>query len=262
MKTHIEGMWGTRIQDTAECAAMIRRFLDRIAEVDPSLNMNGRWQYYINEELDGPEDMAAADDSLAGLTALLDRSRIPDGGMETVMDMIPPELGSNLHLYDNREHGFRLSVRCGGKQFRAAQKNALIFDFPDARVIQDGERVLYEPRTIDALLRIVIEVCTPDTAVFLDIDLHAAKLSSQHPNLGKRMKFEQQRRSEVRLGWETFIVGNPTLHYDLLPDIATVEKTNGGTLIRLGDDPMNTPVSAILDLRLALGYPEKETATT
>ena len=263
MTTQIEGGWGTRIQDTAECAAMIRQFLDRIAEVDPCLNINSRWQYYINEELGGPDDMAVADDTLAGLTDLLDRSRIPDGGMETVMNILPPELGSHLHLYDNRERGLSLYVRCGGRQFRAAQENVLMLRFPDPRVIRDEERVFYDPETIDALLRIVIEVCAPYTAALYVSELYAAQLSSPHPNLGKRMKFEQQRQdSEVRLGWETFIAGNPTLHYDLLPDIATVEKTHGGTLIRLGDNPLNTEVSAILDLRLALGYPEKETAAT
>ena len=57
------------------------------------------------------------------------------------------------------------------------------------------------------------------------------------------------------MGWESYFRSGVTFDRSNLPQSAVVEELPIGTLVRLGDTPMEVATADIVAVRAALGYP-------
>ena len=57
------------------------------------------------------------------------------------------------------------------------------------------------------------------------------------------------------MGWETYFHSGVTFDRSKLPQSAVVEELPIGTLVRLGDKPMEVAAADFVAVRAALGYP-------
>lgn len=71
----------------------------------------------------------------------------------------------------------------------------------------------------------------------------------------ERREARKRWAKELQIGWETLIPPQVRLDRTLLPAVADIETVPAGTLVRLGDAPLDVDFEDILDLRRALGYP-------
>ncbi|MCD2108026.1 hypothetical protein LQ385_23310 [Rhodococcus qingshengii] len=68
-------------------------------------------------------------------------------------------------------------------------------------------------------------------------------------------KAQGKKAGEVEVGWETHIRSGIDLDHSKLPVVAALEELPNGTLIRLGEKPLDVDIADILAVREALGYP-------
>ncbi|EME20248.1 hypothetical protein G418_16681 [Rhodococcus qingshengii BKS 20-40] len=59
----------------------------------------------------------------------------------------------------------------------------------------------------------------------------------------------------MEVGWETYFHSGVTFDRSKLPQSAVVEELPIGTLVRLGDKPMEVAAADIVAVRAAMGYP-------
>jgi hypothetical protein len=99
---------------------------------------------------------------------------------------------------------------------------------------------LLTARVGDAIMKAIIEHWSPESARWGTREYRNAQ--------GNEV-------SEIEVGWETYIQSGIDLDHSKLPVVAVLEELPNGTLIRLGEKPLDVNFDDILAVREALGYP-------
>ncbi len=125
--------------------------------------------------------------------------------------------------------------------------------------VEDASELL-TARVGDAVLKAILDHWNATEAHW---DLEKYSRPQQDLVLGKasstswteRREARKRWAKELQIGWETLIPPQVPLDRTLLPAVADIETVPAGTLVRLGDAPLDVDFEDILDLRRALGYP-------
>ncbi|MBP1050717.1 hypothetical protein AS590_16770 [Prescottella equi] len=110
---------------------------------------------------------------------------------------------------------------------------------PEKQAIGEASRLL-TAGVGDAIMKAIIEHWSPESARWGTREYRNAQ--------GNEV-------SEIEVGWETYIQSGIDLDHSKLPVVAVLEELPNGTLIRLGEKPLDVNFDDILAVREALGYP-------
>jgi len=229
MSFYLGAYWGPRRENAEACAKRLIRCLARVESVSELL---GSW-YHERADARAPsprrENWEPAPRDELGLSALIERGATQDDWGNPM-----PSLGFTTGFWNLRNNGGSagLSTICGGWTQRTP--NNFLLDLPEPQYASQ----LYDPRTAEALIRVVIETWEPDWATWTS----DALAQRQDPDLsGTRL-----------LGWVTYFSKAPKPSTKLPPGVR-LHELDSGLLITIGDDPAQVPEELVLATRDALG---------
>ncbi|MDI9960077.1 MULTISPECIES: Imm52 family immunity protein [unclassified Rhodococcus (in: high G+C Gram-positive bacteria)] len=221
----VAGYWGTRVQSSQEVAQTMRAFLDDLEAVDPELALP--WVY--TKKLDkGPADL-----SVDGLVKIFEHSRSKEMGYSDT-----PGPGYSIGLSPEDGTARRIIAGVGGLETSAP--NSVRVSLPTETQLTDSTRQLLGPDIGDAIMKVIVKHWKPDRARW---------------SIGDYIDLQKRSKAEVEVGWESYFHSGVTFDRSALPQSAVVEELPTGTLIRLGDKPMQVAAADIVAVRAALGYP-------
>ncbi|OZD69027.1 hypothetical protein CH272_10130 [Rhodococcus sp. 05-340-1] len=245
------GYWSDRSQSVGrprsvdELAATTRAFLDTLTAIDPALVPE---LLLLGEHQSG----RPADLSIDGLRRIYQRRKRDD-----------PPTGSYVSGYGvhfvHPDHRQRQSPHLiVGKTGRTPNVVHVTLPRPEHAVGDASE--LLTARVGDAVLKAILDHWNAENG-----RLSVSKYSRPQRELGidftgldaldRQRAINTRLAKELKIGWETLIPPQVPLDHTLLPAVADTETVTTGTLVRLGDAPLDVDFEDILDLRRALGYP-------
>ncbi len=219
------GYWGTRVQSSQEVAQTMRAFLDDLEAVDPELAL----PWVSTAEF----DKVPADLSVDGLVRIFEHSRSNEMGFSDT-----PGPGYDIDLSPEDGTARRIIARVGGLETSAP--NSVRVSLPTEKDVPTELRRLLEPDIGDAIMKVIVKHWEPDRARW---------------SIGDYLDLQPRVRGQIQVGWETYFHSGVTFDRSALPQSAAVEELPTGTLIRLGDKPMEVDAADIVAVRAALGYP-------
>jgi len=224
----VAGYWGTRVQSSQEVAQTMRAFLDDLEEMDPELALP--WVY--TKKLDkGPADL-----SVDGLVRIFEHSRSKEMGYSDT-----PGPGYSIGLSPEDGTARQVGAWVGGLETIAPNSvRVSLPSLPTETQLTDSTRQLLGPDIGDAIMKVIIKHWKPDRARW---------------SIGDYIDLQNRSKGEVEVGWETYFHSGVTFDRSKLPQSAVVEELPTGTLIRLGDKPMEVAAADIVAVRAALDYP-------
>ena len=239
------GYWHDRSQSVDELAATTRAFLDTLIAIDPALVPE---LLLLGEHQSG----RPADLSVEGLRRIYQRRKrddSPSGSYVSgyAVDLVHPD------------HRQRQSVSfVVGKTGRTPNVVNVTLPRPEYAVGDASE--LLTARVGDAVLKAILDHWNAENGRW-----SVSKYSRPQRELGidftgldaidREHAINTRLAKELKIGWETLIPPQVPLDRTLLPAVADIETVPAGTLVRLGDAPLDVDFEDILDLRRALGYP-------
>ncbi|MFK4361953.1 Imm52 family immunity protein [Rhodococcus sp. 27YEA6] len=219
------GYWGTRVQSSQEVAQTMRAFLEDLEAVDPGLAL----PWVSTAEF----DKVPADLSVDGLVRIFEHSRSKEMGYSDT-----PGPGYSIGLSPEDGTARRIIAGVGGLETSAP--NSVRVSLPTEKQLTDSTRRLLDPDIGDAIVRVIVKHWDPDRARW---------------SIGDYRHLQNRSKGEVEVGWETYFHSGVTFDRSKLPQSAVVEELPIGTLVRLGDKPMEVAAADIVAVRAALGYP-------
>lgn len=221
----VGGYWGTRVQSSQEVALTMRAFLDDLAAIGPELAL----PWVSTAEF----DKVPADLSVDGLVRIFEHSRSNEMGYSDT-----PGPGYSIGLSPEDGTARRIIAGVGGLETSAP--NSVRVSLPTETQLTDSTRQLPGPDIGDAIMKVIVKHWKPDRARW---------------SIGDYIDLQNRSKGEVEVGWETYFHSGVTFDRSALPQSAVVEELSTGTLIRLGDKPMEVAAADIVAVRAALGYP-------
>ncbi|MHD0303327.1 Imm52 family immunity protein [Rhodococcus erythropolis] len=221
----VAGYWGTRVQSSQEVAQTMRAFLDDLEAIDPGLAL----PWVSTAEF----DKVPADLSVDGLVRIFEHSRSKEMGYSDT-----PGPGYDIDLSPEDGTARRVGAWVGGLETSAP--NSVLVSLPTETQLTDSTRRLLDPDIGDAIMRVIVKHWEPERARW---------------SIGDYRHLQNRSKGEVEVGWETYFHSGVTFDRSALPQSAVVEDLPTGTLIRLGDKPMEVAAADIVAVRAALGYP-------
>lgn len=245
------GYWSDRSQSVGrprsvdELAATTRAFLDTLTAIDPALVPE---LLLLGEHQSG----RPADLSIDGLRRIYQRRKRDDPPTGSYVSGYAVDL---VHPDHRQRQSLHLIV---GKTGRTPNVVHVTLPRPEHAVGDASE--LLTAGVGDAVLKAILDHWNATEAHW---DLEKYSRPQQDLVLGKvpRTSWTERREArkrwakELQIGWETLIPPHVPLDDTLLPAVADIETVTAGTLVRLGDAPLDVDFEDILDLRRALGYP-------
>ena len=244
------GYWHDRSQSVdrprsaEDLAATTRAFLDTLAAIDPALVPE---LLLLGEHQSGhPADL-----SIEGLRRIYHRRKQDDPPSGSYVS------GYSVHLV-HPDHRQRQSVSFSVGATAGTNVVHVTLPRPEHAVGDASE--LLTARVGDAVLKAILDHWNATEAHW---DLEKYSRPQRDLVLGKasstswteRREARKRWAKELQIGWETLIPPQVPLDHTLLPAVADTETVTAGTLVRLGDAPLDVDFEDILDLRRALGYP-------
>ncbi|WP_141216670.1 MULTISPECIES: hypothetical protein [Nocardiaceae] len=244
------GYWSDRSQSVGrprsvdELAATTRAFLDTLTAIDPALVPE---LLLLGEHQSG----RPADLSIDGLRRIYQRRKRDD-----------PPTGSYVSGYGvhfvHPDHRQRQSVSFSVGATAGTNLVNVTLPRPEHAVGDASE--LLTARVGDAVLKAILDHWNAENGRW-----SVSKYSRPQRELGidftgldaldRQRAINTRLAKELKIGWETLIPPHVPLDHTLLPAVADTETVTAGTLVRLGDAPLDVDLQDILDLRRALGYP-------
>ncbi len=219
------GYWGTRVQTSQEVAQTMRAFLDDREAIDPDWALP-----WVNTK---QRSRGTADLSVDGLVRIFEHSRSGEMGYSDT-----PGPGYSISLSPEDGTARAIIAWVGGVETSAP--NSVQVALPTEKDVPSELRRLLDPGIGDAIMKVIVEHWEPDRARW---------------SIGDYRKLQNRSKGEVEVGWETYFHSGITLDRSMLPQSAVVEELPTGTLIRLGDKPMEVAAADIVAVRAAFGYP-------
>ncbi|WP_258955616.1 hypothetical protein [Rhodococcus erythropolis] len=149
-----------------------------------------------------------------------------------------PGPGYSIGLSPEDGTARRIISRVGGLETSAP--NSVRVSLPTETQLTDSTRQLLGPDIGDAIMKVIIKHWKPERARW---------------SIGDYYDLQNPAKGEVEVGWETYFHSQIAVDRSKLPQSAVVEELPTGTLIRLGDKPMQVDAADIVAVRAALGYP-------
>ncbi|ROZ54924.1 hypothetical protein EEB12_13815 [Rhodococcus sp. WS1] len=168
-----------------------------------------------------------------GLVKIFEHSRSKEVGYSDT-----PGPGYSIGLSPEDGTARRIISRVGGLETSAP--NSVRVSLPTEKQLTDSTRRLLDPDIGDAIVRVIVKHWDPDRARW---------------SIGDYRHLQNRSKGEVEVGWETYFHSGVTFDRSKLPQSAVVEELPIGTLVRLGDKPMEVAAADIVAVRAALGYP-------
>ncbi|OZF30726.1 hypothetical protein [Rhodococcus sp. 14-2483-1-2] len=239
------GFWRDRSQSVDELAATTRAFLDTLAAIDPALVPE---LLLLGEHQSGhPADL-----SVEGLRRIYQRRKRDDSPSGSYVSGYSVDL---VHPDHRQRQSLHLIV---GKTGRTPNVVNVTLPRPEHAVGDASE--LLTARVGDAVLKAILDHWNAERGRWSvskyarpQEELVLGKASST--SWTERREARKRWAKELQIGWETLIPPQVRLDRTLLPAVADIETVPAGTLVRLGDAPLDVDFEDILDLRRALGYP-------
>ena len=222
----VGGYWGTRVQSSQEVAQTMRAFLDDLEAIDPGLAL----PWVSTAEF----DKVPADLSVDGLVRIFEHSRSKEMGYS---DTPGPGYDVDLSPEDGTRAADHRQGRRAGNQCPPTVSGCRC---RRRRMFPPELRRLLEPDVGDAIMKVIVKHWEPDRARW---------------SIGDYLDLQPRVRGQIQVGWETYFHSGVTFDRSALPQSAAVEELPTGTLIRLGDKPMEVDAADIVAVRAALGYP-------
>ena len=178
-------------------------------------------------------DKVPADLSVDGLVRIFEYSRSKEMGYSDT-----PGPGYDIDLSPEDGTARRVGAWVGGLETSAP--NSVRVSLPTEKQLTDSTRRLLDPDIGDVIVRVIVKHWDPDRARW---------------SIGDYRHLQNRSKGEVEVGWETYFHSGVTFDRSKLPQSAVVEELPIGTLVRLGDKPMEVAAADIVAVRAALGYP-------
>lgn len=251
-KSYAGAYWDARPADIDSCADSLAQFLDRLAAIDPLLagwRNKGRSKREALAETVVTTEHA---DLVARLHAGVNRR---DDNQEPI-----EELGYLVGWWNGQDskNAVNLSVTLGVTSSRV--QNHVVINLPDPQAAPN----LYTAAKALEILHALIDVFTPDTAVWTNQTLTAPQKEPNEPLENGGYKLGSL--VGIPAGWANYLRDGTshTFAASQLPTTAIVEQTGNGSLVHVGDNPAEPAVGDVLQLRRAMGYavPEAEPPIT
>ncbi|MGN7779815.1 Imm52 family immunity protein [Mycolicibacterium sp. 22603] len=251
-QSYVGAYWRARAESVDDAADRTKLLLDGLAGIDPVLS---GWR-------DGGKSKRQA---LAQPIVNTDHgelvSRLLGGRNHTdVGHQVLEELGYRVGWWNGAENyrtAAKLSVHIAVTSAHVG--NNVVLELPDSDFVPQ----LYEPITARKLLSIVIDVFGPDWAVWTSHQLVEKQREPDRPTEDGRGLI-LGRVSGHPAGWANYLSDIDEVHVDeaKLPKSAKLERLNDGSLVTIGDHPASPPVSDVLGMRVAMGYPPPQDLTS
>ncbi|MFD2420093.1 Imm52 family immunity protein [Amycolatopsis pigmentata] len=185
--------WASRTEPVEDCARRLARCLHRLTEVDPLLST---WLKVGRNRAESLRlRVASSEESLRKL-------------LQQSYDEKFPGLGFRISLWDGRESsGVAMNVTCGSDA--AVSPNVVLINLP----LPGGEDLrLYQPETVRALFRAVVDEWDPDWAVFASNTMQDMQ-ADRRPYVGwlTYLRTERALISKAQAGIEIASLGNGVL---------------------------------------------------
>ncbi|MBP1054078.1 hypothetical protein J6397_28375 [Rhodococcus qingshengii] len=168
-----------------------------------------------------------------GLVRIFEHSRSGEMGYSDT-----PGPGYSISLSPEDGTARAIIAWVGGVETSAP--NSVQVALPTEKDVPSELRRLLDPGIGDSIMKVIVEHWEPDRARW---------------SIGDYRKLQNRSKGEVEVGWETYFHSGITLDRSKLPRSAAIEELPAGTLIRLGDKPMEVAAADIVAVRAALGYP-------
>ena len=236
---HIRAHWGPRGETADSAAAKVQRLQTVLAETSPLLSGWRDQAFSKKKALTQPVVTLSDDDLRKRLLA----GRIPGDAPETT--------GSAVSWWNAAEEAAAavLFIRVGITSPKMGT-NGVTLRLPDS----DKAPGLYTPDTGGRLLSAIIDIFTPDRAVWITTELEKLQKEPNRPLPDGSVEIVGIIGQPA--GWATYLRHDqaPSFNTALIPDTASVETIAGGTLVTLGGDPAHPAVNDIFAVRAAMGY--------
>lgn len=220
------GYWGPRTQPVEGIAAEVFSFLHSLRNIDPALGQ--AWVF-------SPETASESTDlSVEGLAKIFRPAKDVEGQSVAAFDL--GYIVSLLH--PDRYQFLRIQFSLGRNVPRVP--NLVNVTLPPEKQANGEASRLLTAGVGDAIMKAIIEQWSPDKARW---------------GTPVYQKAQGKKAGEVEVGWETYIRSGIDLDHSKLPVVAVLEELPNGTLIRLGEKPLDVNFDDILAVREALGYP-------
>lgn len=220
------GYWGPRTQPVEGIAAEVFSFLHSLRNIDPALGQ--AWVF-------SPETAFESTDlSVEVLAKIFRAAKDVEGQSVAAFDL--GYIVSLLH--PDRYQFLRIQFSLGRNVPRVPNLVNVTLP-PEKQAIGEASRLL-TAGVGDAIMKAIIEHWSPESARWGTREYRNAQ--------GNEV-------SEIEVGWETYIQSGIDLDHSKLPVVAVLEELPNGTLIRLGEKPLDVNFDDILAVREALGYP-------
>ncbi|WBP93106.1 hypothetical protein O6072_18020 [Mycolicibacterium neoaurum] len=251
MKAVLGAYWNARADTVEDCAERASALLSALAPIDPLLT---DWRDKAGSRrnaLAQPLVTTNYDDLVHRLFAGRNRTDVGNEVIENLGYAV-----SWWNSRENREGGITLRLHLGVTSPHVS--NSVVLNLPDSRQTPR----LYEKGAASALLSAVISIFQPDRASWSSNDLKKAQAEPDQelPNGG--IAYGQLIGHPA--GWATYLADRSGISFDpdALPKDAVVEKLESGTLVIVGENPADPPLSDVLAVRVAMGYPAPQDLTS
>jgi hypothetical protein len=238
-KSYIGAYWDARAQSVDDCAARLHRLFEQLAQIDPLLS---GWRPGASSKRAAIAAPVISTQKELAEYLVAGQTRDRNGAAHA-------ELGSIVGFWNGNPDdraAAGLSVRCGA----TFGPNSVVLHLPQT----DAAPTLYEQQTAQQLLRIIIDAWQPTRAVWTSNVLVDEQSEPDRPT--EDGGFIGGQLVGHPAGWATFLSDTEAVMFDraLLPTSAAVQRVGAGTLVTLGDDPADPPLSDVLAVRAAMGY--------
>jgi hypothetical protein len=241
-RSSVAANWGPRAEPLVEAAGLLERFLHALARIDPALS---GWRNAGGSKSEVLRQPLVIADRPHLQTRLLDGCH-----RNSSTDKVIEDLGYSMYWVngDDGRSAANLSINIAATSSLVA--NSIVLNLPDS-ITTPG---VYSRSAARILMRTLVETFRPDSVVWGNRNLYNNQKEPDRPTgdggyiLGTVIGH--------RAGWGNYLSDTESVKFDhaMLPASATVERIGDGTLVMVGDNPADPPLSDVLMVRAAMGY--------
>ncbi|ETW23722.1 hypothetical protein MGAST_12635 [Mycobacterium gastri 'Wayne'] len=226
-----------------ESADQVARFLSELAALDPALS---GWRDLGRSKREAIAKPMVTTNHADLVQRLLDGRHRTDIGRQIMEDM-----GYSVYWWNGAEDN-QAAANLNIHIAASALGNHVVLDLPESNAVPS----LYTRDIAQKILHIFVDIFEPDSALWSNDELLAKQKEPDRPTEDGRGYVSGQLIGQPA-GWAIYLNDSNPVKFDtgLLPSGATVELLGNGMLVTLGSDPANPPISDVLQVRRAMGYP-------
>lgn len=242
-KSNVSVGWGARVESVDQAADRVAELVSALAALDPALS---NWRDLGRSKREAIGKPMVTTNHADLVQRLLDGRHRTDIGRQIMEDM-----GYSVYWWNGAEDN-QAAANLNIHIAASALGNHVVLNLPKPDTVPS----LYSPDTAQKLLHIFVDIFDPDSLLWSNHELLAKQTEPDRPTEDGRGYILGQLIGQPA-GWAIYLNDSNPVKFDtgLLPSGATVERLGNGMLVTLGSDPANPPISDVLQVRRAMGYP-------